>query len=79
MPDNPMDVIRMALDREKVAYRNYTEYARIATQPGDPGTVPLPRRGGEEAREAPLRGDREGNAPGDVAGRAWTIGRRGWD
>jgi len=33
MPDNPMDVIRMALDREKVAYRNYTEYARIATQP----------------------------------------------
>ena len=33
MPDNPMDVIRMALDREKAAYRNYTEYARIATQP----------------------------------------------
>jgi rubrerythrin len=23
----------MALDREKIAYRNYTEYARIATQP----------------------------------------------
>ena len=23
----------MALDREKDAYRNYTEYARIATQP----------------------------------------------
>ena len=33
MPVNPMDVIRMALDREKIAYRNYTEYARIATQP----------------------------------------------
>jgi len=33
MPQNPMDVIRMALEREKVAYRNYTEYARIATQP----------------------------------------------
>ena len=33
MPVNPMDVIRMALDREKVAVRNYTEYARIATQP----------------------------------------------
>jgi len=33
MADNPMEVIRMALDREKVAYRNYTEYARIATQP----------------------------------------------
>jgi rubrerythrin len=33
MPTNPMDVIRMALDREKVAYRNYTEYARIATEP----------------------------------------------
>jgi rubrerythrin len=33
MPDTPMEVIRMALDREKVAYRNYTEFARIATQP----------------------------------------------
>jgi len=33
MPDNPLDVIRMALEREKVAVRNYTEYARIATQP----------------------------------------------
>ena len=33
MTVNPMDVIRMALDREKIAYRNYTEYARIATQP----------------------------------------------
>ncbi|MBE0605004.1 MAG: hypothetical protein IH610_01810 [Deltaproteobacteria bacterium] len=33
MPVNPMEVIRMALDREKIAYRNYTEYSRIATQP----------------------------------------------
>ena len=33
MTTNPMDVIRMALDREKVAYRSYTEYARIATEP----------------------------------------------
>ena len=33
MPVNPMDVIRMALEREKSAYRNYSEYARIATQP----------------------------------------------
>jgi rubrerythrin len=33
MTTNPMDVIRMALEREKVAYRNYTEYARTATQP----------------------------------------------
>ena len=33
MPVNPMDVIRMALDREKAAYRSYTEYARIATEP----------------------------------------------
>ncbi len=33
MTVNPMDVIRMALDREKIAYRDYTEYARIATQP----------------------------------------------
>ncbi len=33
MPDNPMDGIRMALEREKIAYVNYTEYARIATQP----------------------------------------------
>ena len=33
MPVNPMDVILMALEREKVTYRNYTEYARIATQP----------------------------------------------
>lgn len=33
MTTNPMDVIRMALEREKVAYRNYIEYARTATQP----------------------------------------------
>lgn len=33
MTDTPIDVIRMALGREKAAYRNYTEYARIATQP----------------------------------------------
>jgi len=33
MPTNPMDVIRMALEREKVAYRNYTEYARLAKEP----------------------------------------------
>ncbi len=33
MTDTPIDVIRMALAREKAAYRNYTEYARIATQP----------------------------------------------
>jgi rubrerythrin len=30
---SPMDVIRMALDREKVAYRNYREFARLATEP----------------------------------------------
>jgi rubrerythrin len=33
MTTNPMDVIRMALDREKIAYRNYTEYARNAAEP----------------------------------------------
>jgi len=33
MHDNPMDVMRMALHRAKVAVRNYAEYARIATQP----------------------------------------------
>jgi len=33
MATSPMDVIRMALDREKVAYRSYTEYARVATEP----------------------------------------------
>ena len=33
MTSNPMDVIRMALEREKAAYRSYTEYARTATQP----------------------------------------------
>ncbi len=33
MTANPMDVIRMALEREKVAYRKYSEYARTATQP----------------------------------------------
>ncbi len=33
MDGNPMDVIRMALDREKTAYRNYTEYSRLATEP----------------------------------------------
>ena len=33
MTTNPMDVIRTALEREKVAYRSYSEYARIATQP----------------------------------------------
>jgi rubrerythrin len=32
MSTSPLDVIRMALEREKAAYRNYTEYARIATQ-----------------------------------------------
>jgi len=29
----PVDVIRMALERENAAYRGYVEYARIATQP----------------------------------------------
>jgi rubrerythrin len=33
MITNPMDVIRMALERERAAVRNYTEYARTATQP----------------------------------------------
>ncbi len=33
MSTSPLDVIRMALEREKAAYRNYTEYSRIATQP----------------------------------------------
>ena len=33
MTVNPMDVIRMALDREKIAYRNYMEYARNASEP----------------------------------------------
>jgi rubrerythrin len=33
MTSNPMDVIRMALEREKTAVRKYSEYARTATQP----------------------------------------------
>ena len=33
MTTNPLDVIRMALDREKEAYRTYTEYARLAEEP----------------------------------------------
>jgi len=33
MATNPMEVIRMALEREEAAYRNYAEYARTATQP----------------------------------------------
>lgn len=32
MPVNPMDVMRMALDREHAAVRDYTEYARTATE-----------------------------------------------
>jgi erythrin-vacuolar iron transport family protein len=33
MTTSPIDVIRMALDREKEAYRIYSEYARAATEP----------------------------------------------
>jgi len=66
MPVNPMDVIRMALEREKVAFRNYTEYRADRHAAGDPGVVPVSRGRGEEAREAPRRRDREGIAPGDV-------------
>ncbi len=32
MPANPMDVMRMALDREHAAVRDYTEYARTAKE-----------------------------------------------
>ncbi len=32
MPVNPMDVMRMALDREHAAVRDYTEYARTAKE-----------------------------------------------
>lgn len=30
---NPIDVIRMALEREKQAVRDYTEFARTAREP----------------------------------------------
>ena len=30
---NPMDVIRMALEREKMAVREYSEFARTAGEP----------------------------------------------
>lgn len=30
MPINPIDVMRMALDREKTAVRDYSEYAKSA-------------------------------------------------
>lgn len=30
---NPIDVIRMALEREKMAVREYTEFARTAREP----------------------------------------------
>ena len=33
MDASPIDVIRMALEREKAAQRSYIEYARIAAQP----------------------------------------------
>lgn len=32
MPINPMDVMRMALDREKTAVRDYSEYAKSAKE-----------------------------------------------
>ncbi len=32
MSSNPMDVMRMALDREHQAVRDYTEYAKTADQ-----------------------------------------------
>ena len=32
MPVNPIDVMRMALDREHAAVRDYTEYAKTAKE-----------------------------------------------
>lgn len=32
MPLNPMDVMRMALDREKMAVRDYSEFAKSAEE-----------------------------------------------
>ncbi|HZW36793.1 MAG TPA: ferritin family protein [Candidatus Deferrimicrobiaceae bacterium] len=32
MPVNPLDVMRMALDREHEAVRDYTQYAKTATE-----------------------------------------------
>ena len=32
MPINPLDVMRMALDREHAAVRDYTEYAKSAKE-----------------------------------------------
>ncbi len=32
MPVNPIDVMRMALDREHAAVRDYTEYAKTAQE-----------------------------------------------
>ncbi len=32
MPVNPMEVMRMALEREHAAVRDYTEYARTAKE-----------------------------------------------
>lgn len=33
MPSSPIDIIRMALEREKDAVRDYTEYAKTAEDP----------------------------------------------
>lgn len=33
MTSNPLDVIRMALEREKTAVRDYTEFAKDAEEP----------------------------------------------
>ncbi|NJD62364.1 MAG: hypothetical protein FIA93_06545 [Deltaproteobacteria bacterium] len=33
MPMSPIEIIRMALDREKDAVRDYTEYAKTAEDP----------------------------------------------
>ncbi len=33
MGDSPIDVIRRALEREKAAYRGYTDFARTASDP----------------------------------------------
>ena len=33
MSTNPIDVIRMALEREKFAVRDYTEFAKTAKEP----------------------------------------------
>lgn len=33
MTSNPLDVIRMALGREKAAVRDYTEFAKTAKEP----------------------------------------------